>query len=33
MFGKMTAGVLFWPQLLEGQWIPGTRGVYELASS
>jgi len=25
MFGKMTAGVLFWPQLLEGQMDPDTR--------
>lgn len=25
MFGKMTAGVLFWPQLLEGQMDPNTR--------
>lgn len=25
MFGKMTAGVLFWPQLLEGQMDPKTR--------
>lgn len=25
MFGKMTAGVLFWPQLLDGQMEPETR--------
>lgn len=27
MFGKMTAGVLFWPQLLEGQMEPHTREI------
>jgi TetR/AcrR family transcriptional regulator of autoinduction and epiphytic fitness len=27
MFGKMTAGVLFWPQLLEGQMEPHTRDI------
>ena len=27
MFGKMTAGVLFWPQLLEGQMEPDTRDI------
>ena len=27
MFGKMTAGVLFWPQLLDGQMEPETRAT------